>query len=507
MRKKSTVEKSLEILIHERKKKLEEIRKIDINPYAHKFDRSHSIQTIQEKHSKIKADQKLKKAKVAIAGRIRSIRRHGGGSFADIEDFTGKIQIWITQDIVGEKIYNLFEKIDIGDIVGIKGFIFKTKRGELSIWVEEFTLLTKSLRPLPSSWYGLKDVETRYRQRYVDLIMNPEVRKTFEIRGKVIEAMREFLISKGFVEVETPILQPKYGGASARPFESYLNALDMKVYMRISNELYLKRLIVGGYEKVFEFSIDFRNEGVDTTHNPEFTQMETMWAYANYKDNMTFCEEMFEYIAKKVLGTTKINYQGKDIDLKVPWQRIRMFDAIKKYTQVDFDKVKIFEEAKKIAEELEIDVSGCDSIGEIAMKVFEENAQPNLIQPTIVYDYPAEVFILAKISEGDNRFAEAFEPIINGIEIGLSYSEENDPEKLKNYWRMAEERFKKGKVEAQRMDFDFLRALEYGMPPTSGLGIGVDRAVMLFTNSASIRDVIFFPVLRPETPGKEKKSS
>ena len=482
----------------ERKKKLEAIKIMGLNPYEHRFERTHKIKEIVDKYSKIKSDEKLKKAKVAIAGRIRSLRRHGGGSFADLEDFSGKVQLWTSLDTVGKEVYDLFEKIDVGDIVGIKGFVFKTKKGELSIWVEEFKLLTKSLRPLPSSWFGLKDVETRYRQRYIDLLMNREVRKTFEIRMKVIEGIREFLVNRGFVEVETPILQPTYGGASARPFESYFNALDMKVYMRISNELYLKRLIVGGYEKVFEFSRDFRNEGIDTIHNPEFEQMETMWAYANYEDNMKLCEEMVEYLAKKIFGTTKIKCGDKTIDMKAPWQRIKMFDAIKKFTKIDFDKIKTVDGARKTAEELGVDISKCKTIGEIAVIIFEDKVQPNLIQPTIVYDYPAEVFGLAKLKENDKRFIEAFEPIINGMEMGLSYSEENNPQKLGEYWKAAEDHFKKGDMEAQRMDLDFIRALEYGMPPTSGLGFSVDRSTMIFSNSKSIRDVIFFPTLRHE---------
>jgi lysyl-tRNA synthetase class 2 len=272
----------------------------------------------------------------------------------------------------------------------------------------------------------------------------------------------------------------------------------MKVYMRISNELYLKRLIVGGYEKVFEFSRDFRNEGIDTEHNPEFEQVETMWAYANYQDNMKFCEEMVEFLAKKIFGTTKIKCEDEIVDVKAPWQRLRMFDAVKKSTKIDFDKITSVQEARKAAEKLGLDVGKCETVGEIAMNIFEEKAMPNLIQPTIVYDYPAEIFGLAKIKEEDKRFAEAFEPVINGMELGLSYSEENNPQKLQEYWKAAEEHFKKGDTEAQRMDLDFIRALEYGMPPTSGLGFGIDRAAIIFSNSGSIRDVIFFPTLRPE---------
>lgn len=503
MRKETAVEKPLEIIIQERKKKLEELKQMGIDTYEHRFEKTHSVQELVEKYSKIKPNEKLEKVRAAVAGRIMAIRRHGKGSFADVVDSTGKIQFWITEDTVGEKNYKIFENTDVGDIVGIKGYIFKTVKGELSIWVEEFSLLTKSLRPLPSRWYGLKDVETRYRQRYVDLIMNPEVKKTFEIRRKIIEVMREFLVSKGFVEVETPMMQPIYGGASARPFETYFNALDMKFYMRISNELFLKRLIVGGYEKVFEFSKDFRNEGIDTRHNPEFMQMETMWAYADYTDNMEFCEDMIGFVVKKIFGTTKILWGEKEIDFKKPWKKIKFVDVVKEYTKIDFDKIKDLSEAKKFAEEFRVDVANCDSIGKVVIKIFEEVVQPKLIQPTIVYDYPVEATGgLAKTKNSDKRFAESFEPIINGWEIGLSYSEQNDPSILRQFWEKAEEYFKKGDVEAQRVDEDFLRALEYGMPPTSGIGIGIDRLAILLTNSSSIRDVIFFPALRPEEKKK-----
>jgi lysyl-tRNA synthetase class 2 len=323
-----------------------------------------------------------------------------------------------------------------------------------------------------------------------------------EKKIKIVYAVREFLVKKGFVEVETPVLQPIYGGTHARPFKSHLHSLDMPVYMRISNELYLKRLLVGGYEKVFEFSKDFRNEGIDKTHNPEFMQVETMWAYADYKDNMKFCEEMISYVAKKVLGTTKVKHQGRVIDLKTPWKRIRFIDAIKKHAKLDFNRIKTLEKAKKSAKRAGVDAAKCSSVGEVMIEVFENLVQPKLIQPTIVYDYPIEMYELAKVSREDKRFAEAFEPIINSWELGLSYCEQNDPEVLKKCWEKEEREFRKGDVEAQRMDVDFLKALEYGMPPTSGIGIGIDRLAMLLTGSDSIRDVILFPFMRPEKTKK-----
>lgn len=483
--------------MEERLAKLKTLRKTD-DPYKRRFEKTHYVKDIVSKFSKLGKGQKRTNFRTAISGRIRSIRKHGGLIFSDLEDFTGRIQLIIEKKTVGEKRFEFFdEMINTGDIIGARGFIVRTKRGELSVWVKEFELLTKSIRPLPKEWFGLKDKEIRYRKRYLDLIINPGVRKVFETRSKIVNTMREFLMKNGFIEVQTPILQPIYGGAAARPFESKLHALDMKVYMRISNELYLKRLIVGGYEKIFEFSTDFRNEGIDRLHNPEFTQMETMWAYANYKDNMHFCEEMISYIAKKIFGKTKIVYQGKVIDLKPPWKRIPFLDVVKKHTGISFGN-KNFEEAKRAAEKLDVDISKCDSWGEVAIKVFEDKVQDKLIQPTIVYDYPAEAAGLAKIKKDDPRLIESFEIIINGWEMGLSYSEENDPERMKAYWEEAERKFRKGDEEAQRLDKDFIEALEYGMPPTSGVGVGIDRLTMLLTNSLSIRDVLFFPFMRPE---------
>jgi lysyl-tRNA synthetase class 2 len=500
------MEKSLSE-IEERRQKLKEIQKMGLDPYGRRFERTHHTKALQEKFRKLKAGEKRTKFECSLAGRIRSIRKHGKLIFSHIEDFSGRIQICLELKTLGKSKFDFFDtKLNVGDIIGVKGFVFKTMKGEVTIWVKEFELLSKSLRPLPKEWYGLKDIELRYRQRYVDLIINPEVKEIFERRSKIIQAMRDFLTKEGFIEVETPILQPIYGGAAARPFSSKLNALDMKVYMRISNELYLKRLIVGGYEKIFEFSKDFRNEGIDRLHNPEFLQMETMWAYADYKDNMKLCEEMISYVAKSVLGTFEIVYQGKKINLKPPWKKIKFVDVIKTHTKIDFNKVRSFEEAKEKVKTLDVDVSDCESIGEIMIKVFEDLVQPKLIQPTIVYDYPVEAAGLAKVKKDDKRFVEAFEPIINGWEIGLSYCEENDPERLKKYWKKAEEYFRKGDEEAQRMDEDFIRALEYGMPPTSGLGIGVDRLTMLLTNSSSIRDVIFFPFMRPEERGEGIKN-
>ncbi len=501
-------ERTLMQIREERIRKLEDLRKIGIDPFAHKkFERSHKIKDIVDKFSKIKPNEKLPKQKVSIAGRIRAIRRHGKGSFADLEDLTGKMQFWITIDTVGDKSYNVFEKTDAGDIIGINGHIFKTTKGELSVWVEEFSLLTKALRPLPSEWYGLKDVETRYRQRYIDLVMNADVKKTFEIRSKVIQAMREYFVKEGYLEVETPILQPIYGGAFARPFVTHHNALDMEMYLRISNEMYLKRLIVGGLEKVFEFSPDFRNEGIDTSHNPEFLLVEAMTAYEDYKDGMKLTENLIAYATKKALGTTKITYQGVKIDLTPPWKRITMVDAIKEHLKLDVMKSSE-KELRDFIKKHNLEIKEGSKKGELIDLIFEEFIESKLIQPTFVYDYPVEVSALAKSSD-DPRFTERFEIFIAGRECGNNYTEINDPLELRK--RFAEElkRGQAGDEEAHPMDEDFIRAIEYGMPPTCGIGIGIDRIIMLLTDTASIRDVILFPALRKtkeEIYGDEEKN-
>lgn len=479
-----------EEIIKERERKIGELKKQKINPYAYGF----------EKKDLVGACLKAKiGSKVKTAGRIMSKRDIGRITFSDLQDFTGRIQLVFQSDKTDKKDLEFAKKyVDIGDIVGIEGRIFKTKTGQHSILVKKLKLLTKSVLPLPSKWYGLQDKEERYRKRYLDLIMNPAVGKVFETRRRIFGAIREFMKSLDFIEVETPILQPVYGGASAKPFISELNALKMRIYLRISNELYLKRLIVGGYEKIFEFSTDFRNEGIDKTHNPEFTQVETMWAYAEYKDNMKFAEDMIAYVVKKIHGKTKIKIHGNDVEFKTPWKRLRFLDAIKKKTNINFAKVANLKDAKKAAQKAGVDVQKYDTLGEVMIAVFEEKVQPEIIQPTLVYDYPLEAAGLAKATEDDEMFVSSFEVIINGMEIGLSYCEQNDPKVLENYWKCTEGQFKKGDEEAQRTDDDFLTALKIGMPPTSGLGVGIDRLAILMTDSASIRDVILFPFMKPE---------
>ncbi len=477
-------------IIKERERKLHELRKGGVEPYPARSDKKQSV----EECVKTKLG-----AKVQTAGRMMSKRQFGKIIFSDLRDFTGNIQLVLQEGKTPKKDLDFFNKyLDVGDIIQVSGETIKTKTGEKSILVKNIKLLTKSIVPLPAKWQGLQDKEERYRKRYLDLIMNPDVKKVFEARRKVFEGVREFMKSRGFLEVQTPILQPVYGGASARPFITKLNALNMKVYLRISNELYLKRLIVGGYERIFEFSPDFRNEGIDRTHNPEFTQVETMWAYGDYLKNMEFAENMVSYVAKKVLGKTKTKIDGKEIDFKTPWKRMKFLDVIKKTTKIDFSKAKNFEEAHAMAKKIDVDTTGCDTIGEVMIAVFEEKGQPTLIQPTIVYDYPIEAAGLAKTMESNDYFVDSFELIVNGMELGLSYNEQNNPEVLMNYWKFAEDKFRKGDLEAQPTDMDFINALKIGMPPTSGLGVGIDRLTMLLTDNSSIRDVIFFPFMRPE---------
>ncbi|MBU1203818.1 MAG: lysine--tRNA ligase [Nanoarchaeota archaeon] len=484
-----------EQLIKQRKDKIDFLISKGVNPYASRFEKKDEIGVlIKDYGKKVKKGEKTRK-NVSVAGRVMSLRIMGKASFGDIQDASGRMQFYANEKDFGEK-YEVFKKLDIGDIMGIKGVVFKTHKGELSVWLSDFELLTKSLRPLPEKWHGLRDTELRYRQRYVDLIMNPYVKKVFMKRSRIIEAVREFLIKRGFVEVETPILQPIYGGGSARPFDSKLNALNMNVYMRISNELYLKRLIVGGYEKVFEFSADFRNEGIDKTHNPEFLQMETMCAYADYKDSMDLSEEMVTGVVKKLCKELKVNYQGQVIDFKRPWKRISVADAIQKETGIN---VKIdFNELRKKSVGAGVDAGDCENWGQLVEKIFEERVEKTLINPTIIYDYPADTSPLARKKIEEPIFVERFEVFVNGWEIINSYSELNDPQVLIENWKNQEELKKKGDEEAQVMDEDFVRAMEYGMPPTSGVGLGIDRLVMLLTDSASIRDVIMFPFMRPK---------
>lgn len=480
-------------IIKIRLEKLEELKEMGINPYGSKYTYSHHSEDIKSNFDELEGQN------VKIAGRIMAIRGHGKAAFFDIQDDKGKIQSYIKKDNVEEQTFLLFKKLDIGDIVGIEGKVFKTHKGEISVSVTDLVLLAKSLQPLPEKWHGLKDVDTRYRQRYIDLIVNTEVKQTFVTRSKIIKGIREYLDKQGFIEVETPILSPLAGGAAAKPFVTHHNALDIDLYLRIAPELYLKRLIVGGFEKVYEIGKDFRNEGISIKHNPEFTMMECYQAYADYEDMMELTENMIAHIAKEVLGTTKISYQGEEIDLTPPWTRMTMVDAVKHYTGVDFNTIESDEEARKIAKDHHIEeLDENDTRGKILNLFFEEKVEEQLVQPTFIIDYPIEISPLAKKKEDNPELTYRFELFITRREMANAFSELNDPiDQKERFMQQVRER-EAGDDEAHVFDEDYVTALEYGMPPTGGLGIGIDRLVMLLTDSYSIRDVILFPTMKPK---------
>ncbi len=433
---------------------------------------------------------------VSIAGRLMFKRKMGKASFGNIQDRDGRIQIYATRDELGEDAYNDFKKMDIGDIVGVKGYVFKTKTGEISVHCKEVTLLSKSLAPLPEKFHGLQDTDTRYRQRYVDLIMNEESMETFKKRSKIIQEIRNFLAGRDFMEVETPMLVSNAGGAAARPFETHYNALNEDVKLRISLELYLKRLIIGGMERVYEIGRVFRNEGVDTRHNPEFTLMELYQAYTDYYGMMELTESMFRYLAEKVCGTTTIVYGDKEIDLGKPFRRLTMIDAIKEETGIDFDQVATDEEAKKLADERHVEYEERHVKGDIVNLFFDEFCEDKMIQPTFIMDHPIEISPLTKKKPEDPTKVERFELYINGWEMCNAYSELNDPIDQRERFAAQDALSEAGDDEAQHTDEDFLHAMEIGMPPTGGIGYGIDRLTMLLTNSAAIRDVLLFPTMR-----------
>lgn len=483
-------ETELNELMLVRRKKLDELRAKGIDPFGQKFVRTHSAQEIHDNFDQLAGQR------VRVAGRIMTKRGHGKAGFAHIQDFSGRVQIYGRLDVLGEEGYSLFEDLDIGDIIGVEGEVFRTQRGEVTVKVHQLTMLAKSLRPLPEKWHGLKDIELRYRQRYLDLIVNPEVQKTFIIRSRTIAAIRNFLDRRGFLEVETPMMHPVPGGAAARPFITHHNALDMDLYLRIAPELYLKRLLVGGIEKVYELNRNFRNEGISPKHNPEFTMVEIYQAYADYEDMMALTEELISSVAQEVLGTCRITYQGVEIDLTPPWRRMTMLEAVKEATGVDFSLLND-EEARRKGRELGLEISDDAAWGKVVNEVFEEFVEDKLIQPTFILDYPVEVSPLAKRKQEDPRLTYRFEAFIYAREMANAFSELNDPLDQRERFERQMKLREKGDEEAHRMDEDFLVALEYGMPPAGGLGIGIDRLVMLFTDSPSIRDVILFPLMRP----------
>lgn len=482
-----------------RLEKMEILKEKGVNPFGQKFIRTHHTQEILDNQEKFIAEGII----VTIAGRLMAKRGQGKAGFGNVQDLSGQIQIYSRLDVAGEEAHGLFKKADIGDIIGISGKVFITEKGETTIQVHQFTMLTKSLRPLPEKFHGLTDVELRYRQRYVDLIMNREVQNTFVLRSKIIRYVREFLDNNNFLEVETPVLHNIAGGANARPFITHHNALDMELYMRIALELHLKRLIVGGLEKVYELGRVFRNEGIDTRHNPEFTMMEVYQAYGDYHDMMDLTEAMVKYVAEKTLGTMQITYGEYEIDLGKAWTRISMNDAIKKVTNVDFMALTSDEAAREAARSLGVHVTDDMVKGKVINEVFEEKVEATLIQPTFITDYPIEVSPLARRNDKNPQLTDRFELFIVGREHANAFSELNDPIDQKERFQKQVEEKEKGDDEAHPMDEDFITALEYGLPPTAGLGIGIDRLVMLLTNSPSIRDVILFPTMK--TLGKENQ--
>ena len=433
---------------------------------------------------------------VVVAGRIMSKRRHGKIAFLDLLDSKGTIQIFLRKDVMDEG-YNVIKDIDIGDIVGVKGTVFKTEAGEITVRASEASLLSKSLQILPEKFHGLKDIELRYRMRYVDLIVNPEVKDVFIKRSQIIKAIKEYLDDRGFLEVETPILGTVAGGANAKPFLTHHNTLDMDMQMRIANELYLKRLIVGGFDKVYELGKMFRNEGISPKHNPEFTNIELYQAYVDYEEMMRITEGIFEYVAKKVLGTTKINYQGKEIELKAPWRRITMIDAINEYAGVDFNKIDSDEEAREIAKAKGLEVDPNWTRGHVISEMFEEFCECHLIQPTFVTKHPVEVSPLAKRDPEDPRLTQRFEAFMNTWELANAFSELNDPIDQRERFEEQLREKELGDDEAHPMDTDFINAIEVGLPPTGGLGIGVDRMIMILLDQPTIRDILFFPTMKP----------
>ncbi|MGM7724445.1 lysine--tRNA ligase [Metabacillus sp. Hm71] len=480
-----------------RREKLHTLREKGLDPFGKRFERTHQTAEIIDAYNEFEKEELEEKAiSVTIAGRIMTKRGKGKAGFAHIQDLSGQIQIYVRKDTVGEEAYDIFNTADLGDIIGVTGEVFKTKVGELSIKVKSFELLTKALRPLPDKFHGLKDIEQRYRQRYVDLIVSPESKKTFITRSKIIQAMRRYLDDQGYLEVETPTMHSIPGGASARPFITHHNALDMPLYMRIAIELHLKRLIVGGLEKVYEIGRVFRNEGVSTRHNPEFTMIELYEAYADYQDIMELTENVIAHVAKEVLGTTTIQYGEYEVNLEPKWKRLHMVDAIKEYTGADFWKEMSLEEARTLAKEHHVEITEHMQYGHIVNEFFEQKVEEKLIQPTFIYGHPVEISPLAKKNDDDPRFTDRFELFIVAREHANAFTELNDPIDQKERFEAQLKEREQGNDEAHMMDEDFIEALEYGMPPTGGLGIGIDRLVMLLTNSPSIRDVLLFPQMR-----------
>jgi lysyl-tRNA synthetase class 2 len=476
-----------------RRQRLAELRAKGIDPFAvTRFARTHTAGQI------VGGFDSLVDQPVALAGRIVRLRRMGKATFADLLDGTGQVQLYFKTDTVGADAYALLEAVDLGDFVGLHGKPFRSRTGEITVAVERFQILAKALRPLPEKWHGLKDVETRYRQRYVDLIVNREVMEAFRLRSRIIQAIREELDARGFTEVETPMMQSVAGGAAARPFITHHNALDIDLYLRIAPELYLKRLVVGGFERIYEINRCFRNEGIDTRHNPEFTMLELYWAYVGYEEIMALVEELVSTVAQRVLGKTTVSYQGHAIELAPPWERLTLAEAVRRHAGADPGRMMTVEGARGLCAELDLPAEEGIALKTMWDNLLERYVTPHLIQPTFLTEYPAAISPLAKSRPDNPAITERFQPFVGGRELGNAFSELNDPIEQRERFEQQAAAKAAGDMEAHPFDEDFLRALEYGLPPTGGLGIGIDRLVMLFTDSPSIRDVIFFPQLRPE---------
>lgn len=484
-------EENINELKRVRLEKLKELREMGIDPFGAKYERNAMAGEIINNFTAMEGKN------VKIAGRIMSKRRHGKAGFGNIQDLSGQVQLYFRKDDIGEEKYELFKKLDMGDILGIEGEVFRTQKGEISIHVRDLTYLAKALNPLPEKWHGLKDVELRYRQRYVDLIVNPQVKEVFIKRSRIIKEIRNYLDNREFLEVETPMMQPIAGGASARPFITHHNALDMDLYLRIAPELYLKRLIVGGLEKVYEINRSFRNEGISTRHNPEFTMLEIYQAYADFDMMMQLTEDLVSSVMLKVNSSMVVDYEGHTINFMPPWKRITMLEAINEYTGLDFNEIKTDQASVAAARQLGLDIDGTSSRGEIINEIFEEYVEEKLIQPTFIYGHPVEISPLAKRNADHPEMTDRFEVFIMQREIANAFSELNDPIDQKGRFMKQVEKRAGGDTEAHMMDEDYINALEYGMPPAGGLGIGIDRLVMILTGMPSIRDVIMFPTLRP----------
>ncbi|MCH4828120.1 MAG: lysine--tRNA ligase [Planococcus sp. (in: firmicutes)] len=482
-----------------RRQKMQNFRDNGMDPFGGRFERTHLSQEIIEQCGELSKEELEEAAhEVVIAGRVMTKRGKGKAGFAHIQDLKGQIQIYVRKDAIGDEAYEFYNTVDLGDILGIKGVVFKTNVGELSIKAKEVEFLTKALRPLPEKFHGLKDVEQRYRQRYLDLLTSEESKETFILRSRIIQSMRRYLDNEGFLEVETPMLHSIAGGAAAKPFITHHNALDMELYIRIAIELHLKRLIVGGLEKVYEIGRVFRNEGISTRHNPEFTMLELYEAYADYNDIMALTENLVAHIAQEVLGTTTVQYGEDQIELAVGWKRLHMADAVKEYTGVDFWDHLTKEEAQALAKEHGIDIKPTMEVGHILNEFFEQKVEEQLVQPTFIYGHPVEISPLAKKNPEDERFTDRFELFIVRREHANAFTELNDPIDQRQRFEAQLVEKAEGNDEAHEMDEDFIEALEYGLPPTGGLGIGIDRLIMLLTNSSSIRDVLLFPQMRPK---------